>query len=265
MQPFCQERYINCRFFLFQPAAARQETTYWNPLLIHSLLVEELDFILFALIFSDLNQPCRSSVSVSASFTVECSDDGFFSVSHPSNSWFSFPPPHRSGWHKCRKEGKSLPVHSLSEFHSSEPPVCELYLHLLYWGGTGTQGFFLFEKGPEDAGEISRALTEAFLIRVWQHGKEEQPEGYVSALFTLVRKNAAFSDEYLLQTYCFHMCLTTLRLHCQHTDVRIQFLVNAGIKLMFNLNNNNKKKKNTPHLLMAKESRFGFRWADQAT
>lgn len=94
MQPFCQERYINCRFFsFFQPAAARQETTYRNLLLIHSLLVEELDFILFALIFSDLNQPCRSSVSVSASRTVECSGDGFFFQSVIRvTAGFLFPP-----------------------------------------------------------------------------------------------------------------------------------------------------------------------------
>lgn len=167
----------------------------------NSVLAEELHLFHLICIQTFRFKPTLEPQCLCLCFCFCALMTALFSASHPSNSWFSSPPTDLDDISAERRG--SLCLNGAFLFWASLPWASTLWALLasaLLGGGPKP----LFEKGPEDTGEISRALKEAFLISVWQHGKEEQPERYVSALFTLVQKN----PEYLLQNYNFHVHLT---------------------------------------------------------
>lgn len=128
----------------------------------------------------------------------------FISVGRASNSWFSLPLTDLDDI-SAERRGKSLPKRCILEPNFAPPSLRFVSFTGVWFTGGGKisvkkptipETFIWRRRGDQ------QSLAEAFLIRVWHHGKEKQPEGYVSASFTLGEKNAAFcrcSEEYLLQ------------------------------------------------------------------
>lgn len=138
-----------------------------------------------------------------ASFTFQRSDDGlFFSVARPSNSWFSLPPPPTDLDDISAERRGSLCLNG-AFLNFTPPSLCFVsFTGIWFIGGRnipvkkpGVPEAFIWRRWGDQ-----QSLEEAFLILVWHHGKEKQPEGYVSASHTLGEEKAAFSDENLLQT-----------------------------------------------------------------
>lgn len=119
---------IKCRFSLCWRAAAREAITYWNLLVIHVVYAEKLAFILICIHIFTVKKSLKIQflyIFLQFGFIYRPAlwwrPFFFFSSVVPVTAGFLFPPPHRSGWHTCRKERKSLPKRCILDLNFAPP------------------------------------------------------------------------------------------------------------------------------------------------
>lgn len=142
----------------------------------------------FAFIFSQLNQPWRFSFYIFsyslASLTVQRSDDGlFFQSVVPVTAGFLFPP-HRSGWHTCRKERKSLPKRCILDLNLA-PPSRRFVSFTGIW--------FIGGGGREVPGKETTRHTWSFYLKTGLKtlGRSAEPWGRSHTCLTPWRRKTA--------------------------------------------------------------------------